>query len=65
MLGFIIAFWATPYMTVGHLVFAVATTAFILIAIQLEERDIVSAHGAQYEEYRKHVSALLPIPKRR
>lgn len=65
MLGFIIAFWVTPYMTVGHLVFAVATTAFILIAIQLEERDIVSVHGAEYEEYRKQVSALLPIPKRR
>ena len=64
MLGFIIAFWVTPFMTVGHLVFAVATTAFILIAIQLEERDIVSVHGAQYEEYRKQVSALLPIPKR-
>jgi len=65
MLGFIIAFWATPSMTVGHLVFAAATTAFILIAIQLEERDIMSVHGAEYEEYRKHVSALLPIPKRR
>ncbi len=64
MLGFIIAFWVTPFMTVGHLVFAVATTAFILIAIQLEERDIVSGHGAEYEEYRKQVSALLPIPKR-
>ena len=45
--------------------FAVATTAFILIAIQLEERDIVSVHGTEYEEYRKQVSALLPIPKRR
>ena len=65
MLGFIIAFWATPRMTYGHLLFAVATTAFILIAIQLEERDIVSVHGATYEEYRKQVSALLPIPKRR
>jgi len=65
MLGFITAFWFTPRMTVGHLVFAIATTAYILIAIQLEERDIVSAHGATYEEYRKHVSMLLPIPKRR
>ena len=51
-------------MTVGHLLFAVATTAYILIAIQLEERDIVSVHGTAYEEYRKQVSMLLPIPKR-
>ncbi len=65
MLGFIIAFWATPHMTVGHLVFAIATTAYILIAIQLEERDIVSIHGTTYEEYRKRVSMLLPIPKKR
>ncbi|MGH9870952.1 MAG: methanethiol S-methyltransferase [Pyrinomonadaceae bacterium] len=64
MLGFIIAFWATPHMTVGHLLFAAGTTAFILIAIQLEERDIVSIHGTAYEDYRKQVSALLPIPKR-
>lgn len=65
MLGFIIAFWATPRMTVGHLVFALATTAYILIAIQLEERDIVGAHGTAYEDYRKKVSMILPLPKRR
>jgi protein-S-isoprenylcysteine O-methyltransferase Ste14 len=65
MLGFIIAFWATPRMTVGHLMFAIGTTAYILIAIQLEERDIVNAHGATYEEYRKEVAMILPIPKRR
>jgi protein-S-isoprenylcysteine O-methyltransferase Ste14 len=65
MLGFMIAFWATPRMTVGHLIFALATTAYILIAIQLEERDIVSIHGTAYEEYRQRVSMLLPIPKKR
>lgn len=64
MLGFIIAFWATPDMTVGHLMFALVTTIYILVAIQIEERDIVSVHGAEYEEYRKRVSMLLPIPKK-
>lgn len=62
MLGFIIAFWATPQMTVGHLVFALATTAYILIGIRLEERDMVDMYGSRYEEYRDKVSMLVPLP---
>ena len=65
MLGFIIAFWATPHMTVGHLVFAVATTAYIFIALQLEERDLVTYHGDDYNEYKKQVSMLWPFPRKK
>ncbi|MEZ4869272.1 MAG: hypothetical protein R3C14_48565 [Caldilineaceae bacterium] len=64
MLGFIIAFWSAPVMTVGHLLFAFATTAYILIGIQLEERDIAHIHGAPYAAYRKQVGMLLPMWKK-
>jgi len=62
-LGFIIAFWATPAMTIAHLVFAVATAAYILVAIRLEERDLVEFYGDRYEAYRSQVSMLLPGPR--
>jgi protein-S-isoprenylcysteine O-methyltransferase Ste14 len=63
ILGFLIGFWAAPTMTTGHLLFAVATTAYCLIALQLEERDLLAYFGAAYSTYQRQVPMLVPIPR--
>jgi protein-S-isoprenylcysteine O-methyltransferase Ste14 len=63
--GWFITFWVTPVMTVGHLLFAAVATAYILAAVQLEERDLLATFGADYEQYRKRTPMFVPIPRRR
>ena len=64
-LGVLLAVWATPAMTAGHLLFALVITAYILIGIQLEEHDLIQQFGDQYRRYRKHAAMLVPLPGRK
>jgi protein-S-isoprenylcysteine O-methyltransferase Ste14 len=64
-LGILLAVWATPAMTVGHLLFALVNTAYILIGIQLEEHDLIQQFGDRYRRYRRHAAMLVPLPGRK
>ncbi len=64
-LGILLAVWATPAMTVGHLLYSLGITAYILVGIQLEEHDLIQQFGERYRRYRRHAAMLVPLPGRK
>jgi protein-S-isoprenylcysteine O-methyltransferase Ste14 len=64
-LSFLLAFWSTPVMSAGHLLFSLSATAYVLVGIQLEERDLIQLFGDQYRRYRRQVPMLIPLARRK